>query len=204
MNVADILAKRRPLERRVRLLLDGSVNAELEDLRREIRQQKTREVLNPQGLATTVPELERRLNELTLKADEAAAIFTFRAIARVQLEELKRTYPPTEDQWERYREQVKANIFSQAPEFDWTELAPALISACCVDPAMNAQDAANLWDQLSDGEAAELFAAAWSVNAQTTSRPFYGTGTVTTPTSGPDSTTAQNGESPSPFSVDGS
>ncbi|MDP9144531.1 MAG: hypothetical protein M3N43_07520 [Actinomycetota bacterium] len=203
-SVSDILARRRPLEKRVRLLLDGTANAELEDLRRQIKVTKTREAVNSPGLATKVPELERRLTELALQAEEASAEFTFQAISRAALEELKRKHPPTAGQWERYREQVRANMFVQAPDFDWSGLAPALLAACATQPTMTVDEAARLWDELSDGEAAQLFEAAWSVNEQTSSRPFSGTDTAMTPNSGPDSTTPQSEESPSLSLAEGS
>ena len=204
MTVADILARRRPLEKRVRLLLDGSLAAQMDETRREIRQAKARESLSGGGLASTLPELERQLAELALAADDSSAAFTFRAIPRARLEDLKRRHPPSAEQWEKFREEQKGNIFAQAPQFDWVGLAPDLIAASCSEPAMTVEEARRLWDELSDGEAAQLFEAAWSVNEQATARPFSGTGTDTTPTSGPSSTTPQREESPSLSLADGS
>lgn len=203
-TVADILAKRRPLEKRVRLLLDGAANAELEDLRREIQSTKARETVNHPGLDSKVPELERRLVDRTLQAEEAAAVFTFRAIPRPAFEDITTRHPPSEEQWALYRDTVRINFVANAPDCDYDAAAPELIAASCAEPQLTVAEAAELWSGLSVGEARTLFNAAWSVNQQATSRPFYGTGTDTTLTSGPDSTMSQNGESPSPSSVEGS
>lgn len=202
--VSDLLARRKPVQQKVRLLLDGSLAVQIDDLRREIRQTKAADVRRGSPLDTAVPELERRLEELVSQADAEAAEFTFQAVGRAKLEELKRLYPPTDEQWERFREQVKGNLFAQAPEFDWAGLAPALIASCCVEPEMTEADAARLWDELSDGEAAQLFQAAWAVNETSSPRPFFGTATDTTPSSGPDSTTPRNGGSPSLSLAEGS
>jgi hypothetical protein len=155
-------------------------------------------------LASPIPQLQQRLAELTIKADEAATVFTFQALGRRAFEDLKLAYPPTEEQWERYRERVTAAYWVPAPEFEEVTFAPALIAACCIDPKMTLAEAQQLWDELSDGEAAILYAKALEVNEEASSRPFSGTGTDTTRNSGPDSTTPQNGEYPSLSSAAGS
>jgi hypothetical protein len=117
-------------------------------------------------------ELEARLAEVTSQVEEATSEFEFQAISRSELDSLKAAFPPSEDQWERYRTQVRANPLLQAPDFDPEAVAPALLAACCVDPALSESDAQLLWDSLSDGEAATLFEAAWSVNVEASTRPL--------------------------------
>lgn len=194
--VKQLLAKRKPSRQTVRLLLDGTLADQIEAARHQLKVAKAADQVDPRGLASRAAPLEVRLAELRLEAEEASTAFTFEALGRVRFQELKREYPPTEEQWERYRERVKAAWWAPAPEFEELTFAPALIATCCVDPAMTIEDAQALWDELSDGEAAALYAAALAVNEEVTSRPFSGTDTVTTPSSGPDSTTQQNGESP--------
>ena len=110
--------------------------------------------------------------------------FMFQAISRAELEGLKAKFPPTEDQWSRYREAVRANPFLSPPEFDPVAMAPILLAACAVDPQMTADEAQRLWDTVSDGEAARLFEAALAVCAEAPLAPLPEPGTVTTDGSG--------------------
>jgi seryl-tRNA synthetase len=208
-DVASIIARRKPRRTTIRLLLDGELDTRLEQLRTQIRRAKQREAADPQGLASTVPQLEAELARLTVEADEATTEFTFQAIPRTALEDLRRNHPPTEEQWQRYKESVNempvlVAMQQSPPEFDWLSMAPALLAACAVEPKMTRDEAQMLWDELSDAEAAQLFNAAWGVNEQAATRPFSGTDTATTPNFGPDSTTPQNGESPSLSLAEGS
>jgi hypothetical protein len=164
-TVADILAARKPKRRRVRLLLDGVLSSELERTRREVALSSTLDKSDQN-------DLDARLTELTSQADEASKEFEFQAISRAELERLKSEFPPSEDQWDRYKTQVRANPLLSAPDFDPEALAPVLMAACCVDPVMTRAEAEQVWDSLSDGEAAVLFEAAWSVNQEATTRPL--------------------------------
>lgn len=210
MKATELLGRYKPAERTVRILLDGSLLSELESARQEVRRTQRQEMSNPQGLATKVPELENKVAELEEQADDQTVELVVRAIPGTKFDELKRLHQPTEEQWERYREQAKGSpMFAVAPEFDPDGLAPDLIGLSVVsvdgEPVdWDATDGRTLWDGLHDGARADLLEAAWSVNRQGSSRPFSGTGTDTTPSSGPGSTTQQNGESPSPSSVEGS
>ena len=203
-TVQELLARRKPARQTVRLLLDGTLSSQVDEVRRQLKLAKAADIADPQGLASRAAPLEVKLNELQIEAEEASTAFTFQALGRARFEEVKRLHPPTEDQWERYRERVKAAWWVTAPEFHELTFAPALIAACCVEPAMTIEDAQALWDELSDGEAAALYTAALAVNEEVTNRPFSGTDTDTTPNTGPDSTTPQSGESPSLSLAEGS
>jgi hypothetical protein len=72
------------------------------------------------------------------------------------------------------------------------------LSVCAVDGEeveWSEADGDELWNTLHDGARADLLEAAWEVNKQRSGRPFSGTGTATTPSSGPASTTPQSTES---------
>lgn len=210
MKVADFLGRYKPAERTVRILLDGSLASELDRARRNVKTQETKEKRNPQGLATSVPALEEKVAELEAQAEEATVDVTLQAIPGVQFDQLKLAHPPTEEQWEYYREQAKASpMFARPPEFDPEGLAPKLIGLSIVavdgDPVeWSEADGKELWETLHDGARADLLEAAWQVNGQRGNRPFSGTGSDATPNSGPESNTQSSGESPSPPSAEGS
>lgn len=204
-SVSEILAARRPPERKLRLVLDGGLAARVADLEARVRQARLEDALTGGGLSDRAPAIERELTEARAMLDESAAEFTFQAIGRVRLAEITSRFPPTQAQWDRHRQEAAINPFTSAPpDYDYESLAPEVIAASCVDPAMTVEEARRLWDELSDGQAAALFEAAWAVNNEVSNRPTSGTDTDTTPSFGPESTTPPNGGSPSASSRAGS
>jgi hypothetical protein len=201
MKVSDVLGRYKPAERTVRLLLDGSLVAELDRARKAVRDAVREEARNPQGLRTTVPDLEAKVAELERRADGATVEFTIRAVSGAKYDALKQAFPPTEAQWAEYREEAKASpMFARPPTVDADALAPALVGLSIVavdgeEVDWDEADGAELWGTLHDGARADLLDAVWEVNGQRGARPFSGTGTDTTPSSGPESTTPASTES---------
>ena len=210
MKVSDFLGRYKPAERTVRVLLDGSLLTELERARQQVAKKVRQEERSHPGLASEVPALEARVAALESEAEEATIAVTLRAMPGAKFDALALAHPPTEAQWDQYREQAKAfPLFAQPPEVDAVGMAPALIALSVVavdgEPTeWSEHDGAALWETLHDGVRADLLEAAWEVNKQRSGRPFSGTGTDTTPSSGPGSTTQPNGESLSLSSADGS
>jgi hypothetical protein len=201
MKVAEFLGKYKPSERTVRILMDGSLASELDRARQAVRRQQKVESADDPGLATKVPDLEAKVKAVEEAADQATVEVTVRAVPGDKFDALKLAHPPTEAQWGSYREQAKASpLFAAAPEFDPDGLAPSLIALSVVavdgEPVeWSESDGVELWSTLHDGARADLLTAAWEVNAQGSSRPFSGTGSDTTPNSGPESNMQQNTES---------
>lgn len=210
MRASDLLSRYKPAERTVRLLLDGSLGVELDELRAERRKVARVEATQPAGLKTQLPDIDRKLREVEERAEAATVVITLRAVPGVKFDEVKLAHPPTESQWETYRERAKATpLFASPPEVDPIGMAPALIGLSVVavdgEPVeWDEREGLELWEGLHDGARADLLDAAWDVNGQSANRPFSGTGTDTTPISGPESTTQPNEESPSRSSVEGS
>lgn len=194
-SVADILAARKPATRTARLVLDGEKAAELAGLRARLNTAKVRDRLNGGSLDAESPELERRIAELETEMESTAATFTFKAVGRRRLDEITNRFPPSQEQWERFRDSAKVNPFVSPPEFDMYAAAPEVLAAAAVSPTMTVEEAQLLWDELSDGEAGALWTAAWGVQMEATSRPTFGTGIDETANTGPGSTTPLNGES---------
>ena len=194
-SAADILAARKPATRQARLVLDGDRSAEIAQLRSRLQAAKVRDGLNGDSLQAEAPELSRRLAELEAEVEASAQTFTFKAVGRRKLEDITRAFPPSAAQWERFREAAKSSLTASPPEFDMNAAAAAVLSAASVDPVLSVDEAQRLWDELSDGEAAVLWRAAWGVQMQATSRPTFGTGTDETANTGPVSTSPANVES---------
>lgn len=209
-TVSEILARAKPRTREVRVNLDGELLGRIDDLSDLISAARRRDMLAGGGLTAEAPALEVERAQAEQTAAETTTVFSLKAVPGQIFDDLKRRYPPTEDQWKAYREEAAASpIFARAPEFDYDQVIPRLIglSVTAVDGtevAWSEDDGLALWNGLSDGARADLGNGAWQVNNKSSIRPTSGTGTDTTPNSGPESTTPADGASPTPSSVDGS
>lgn len=206
MNLADLTVK--PMETETRLILDGALVSRIDRLREELKQARRRDAAAGGGLADEAPELERRLRKLELEADERTTTFKFRGIGRGEFEKLIAKHPPTETQWAEWREIAKAVPYYRPPEYDHVGLSLVLVAACCFDPVGSVEEWKRWRDgedpkrRFSDGQWAELYGSALKVNTEASVRPSYGTGIDVTPSTGPDSTTPPDKESPSQSSTD--
>lgn len=180
-KVAEILAGRKPRQKTIRLILDGATTDELERARTELRDarrlDKEAEEKGSETLSTAslVPDAERTYKEIEAKVLDESAVFHFKAISRKKLAKIRAEWPPTEEQWEIYRERAKANPLVQPPSFDSDGIAPQLIEAAMVDPNLTLEEATELWNELSDGEAAQIYDAAWEVSMEAASIPLSAT-----------------------------
>lgn len=181
-KVSEILARRKPRTKSIRLILDGAATDELERARAELtnakREDKETEDEGTGTLATgsLTPDAERRYKEIEAKILEDAQIFTFKAIGRKKLSRIRAEHPPSAEQWTIYKERSKANPLVQPPTFDPDGIAPQLIEAALVDPELSLEEATELWDELSDGEAAQIYDAAWEVCMEAATIPLSATG----------------------------
>jgi len=205
-SVAEVLAARKPRKKSVRLVLDGQSHAELELARNELKNLRLRERVDgkDETLASQIPGLERKIQELEADLITNAPLFTFQAIGRRKLDEIRSEHPPTEEQWDLYRERSKVNPMVNAPSFDPQGLAPKLLAASALDPPMSIEEASELWDSLSDGESAQLYEAAWSVNMEAASVPLSASDIAAIGSSGGNSITQRVAESLGLPSQDGS
>jgi len=197
-KVSDLLAARKPRSKTVRLVLDGGSTVALDLLKNELSNLKLQERVNgrDETLGSQIPLKERQILELEAEIMKSAVEFTFHAIGRGRLEELKAKFPPTAEQWDVYREQAAANpLMAAVPRFDPEGMAAEFLAACAVDPVMTVEEAGALWDGLSDGEAAQLWEAAWTVNAEAATVPLSATGIDGTGSSDARSTTRRVVES---------
>ncbi len=180
-KVSEILGKRTPRSKTIRLLLDGAAQDELERARTELRNAKRLDKEADESgtgtlaTASLVPDAEKRYAEIEGSILEDSAIFTFKAVSRRKLREIREEHPPTAEQWDIYRERAKANPLVQPPTFDPDGIAPQLIEAALVEPELTLEEATELWDELSDGEAAQIYDASWEVSMEAASIPLSAT-----------------------------
>lgn len=203
VSVSEVVAKTKPRTREVPINLDGDLLGRIDNLADEAKTVAAAEVVAGPDLASKAPGMLRELATLRAQADADVTVFSLTAVAGEIFDDLRQRYPPTEQQWVRYREEAQAAPFiTNAPEIDYAEVLPRLtgLSVTAIDgepTTWTEDDGLELWRKLTDGARADLGDAAWTLNNRGSLRPTFGTGTDETPPSGPESTTQQNGESPS-------
>ena len=207
LKVGDVLARYKPAERLVRVIMDGTLQSEQDDALLRLKQARSGE----EGLRSGVPAVEAELADIEARAEEATVTFKVAAIPSKDFDRLKFENPPTEADWKRYRETQQANpslaLIGQiaAPEFNFDAFMSKLIGLSIVEVdgvevEWDESDGAELWKTLHDGARSTLANAVWGVNGNKSSRPLSETATGTTSNSGSGSTTPANTQSPTPGS----
>ena len=210
ITTGDLLAKVKARTKTVRINFDGELMGKLDDLHEEVVRAIAEDTVAGEGLGDKAPALSKELAQLTLEANKTATVFLLRTIPGEDFDDLKRRCPPTEEEWARYKKAVEAapmtaSLTLPTPEFAFADLIPRLIGLSVVEVDGDAvswdeEDGLDLWAGLYDGARADLGDAAWKLNNKSSLRPISGIGTDMTPSSDPESTTRQNGASPSPSS----
>jgi hypothetical protein len=209
MKVGDVLARYKPAERSIRVLMDGSIQSEMDEATRRLRQARRDEA----GLRSDVPAIEEELAKLEVRAEEASVTFKVSAIPGKDFDRLKYENPPTEKDWQRYRETQQANPSLAlmghigAPEFNFETFMSKLIGLSITEVDgeevdWSEDDGVELWESLHDGARSTLADAVWEVNGDKSSRPLSETVTDMTKSSANGSTTPPNTESPTPSTSD--
>ena len=206
-TATELLAKAKARTKTVRINFDGELMGNIDDLQEELARAIAEDTLAGLSLGDKGPGLATQLQELTLEANETATVFLMRTIPGEDFDDLKRRCPPTEDEWERYKRAVEAapmtaSLTLPTPEFGADELLPRLIGLSVVEVdgepvSWGEKDGLELWAGLYDGARADLGDAAWKLNNKSSIRPISGIDIDVTPSFDPESTTRQNGASPS-------
>jgi hypothetical protein len=160
-----LLAAAKLPERTVDVCLRGDLTAEFEQAERRLEVEERNADVSLDG-GGRVGELAERIEALRAQMREHTHTFRLRALPRPQFRALVGEHPPREDDGEIIAADrilgVNAETF-----FD------ALIRACVVDPALDADDWRVLLDEkLTDNQFDALAGAAWGVNRSDVDVPF--------------------------------
>jgi hypothetical protein len=162
-----LIGKKKPLTKRVPVVLDPDAAEEYEEARRAADLAHARVQVRPED-----PESHAKLLEADaalaalrdrLEDEEAVVYFTFRGIGRAAYEKLVDLHPPTAEQ----RTKAKAGGLG---DIAWNHdtLPPALVAACLIDPQLTDDQVLQLWNDpdWNQAELAQLLNAAIEVNGQ--------------------------------------
>lgn len=163
-----LIGKKKPLQKKVAVVLDPDLAEAYEEARRAADLAHARVQVRPEDseAAAQLLEADAALQQLRERLmDEGAVVqFHFRGIGRAAYEKLVDMHPATAEQ------RMKAKAGGLGDQLAWNPetLPPALVSACCTEPAMTVDQAMQLWNDPNWGQAelGQLVAAAVEVNGQ--------------------------------------
>jgi len=168
LDMAAIIAKKKPVTKRVKIQLDGDIAneiASLEDHLNEARRYDRRH-----NEADTAPAIEKEMDALLDRAKQTEREFVFVSIGRVKYDELVQQHPPTSDQ-------KKAG-----GQFNSDTFPPALIAAAAIDPKISIDQAELIFNggEWNAAELLRMFYAALEANTETADTPLSRNGSGST------------------------
>lgn len=155
-DIKALLAKAKPRERTVKVMLDGALAGEIERL--EAKLAEVSEDWQPSDLTEQHPgrALSEQIAKLRGQARESEAEFVLRNIGDEAYSSLMAAHPSE-----------NAEL-----DFDSVTFPRALVAASCVDPVMTEDDAKALFEVITQGQIKDLFDAAWDVHNSSGLAPF--------------------------------
>lgn len=168
-TISDILRDKKPNTKTVDIVLDSDLAGEIQFKEQELAQMRMKK---GRSLADGVGPLETELDALYESAADIAVTFTFTDCGRKPFEELLMAHPPTKDQ----KDHVAATG-GGILEFNIHTFPPALLALTASDPEMSLEEATEIFDTWSSGDAEALFSTALLVCKERTSVPLSRSGT---------------------------
>lgn len=155
-DFSDILKRAKPREKSVFQCLAGDEAAEVERLERELA--SLPEAWRSDSLAAKDPAeaIRKKIEAARARMRKAEVEFKFRALGDKAWSDLVAAHPSK----------------NKHEAWDPETFPKALLSVCCVDPVMTADQVGELFEVLNEGQRGELVQAAYDVNAEATSIPF--------------------------------
>jgi hypothetical protein len=168
-GIQELLAEIEPVTSTARVLLRQSLQERHDALDAELmRVLREDAVANREPLA---PAIEAELEELEAEMESASRVFKFRALSRLEWQEIVAKHPPSK---ETRRTDPRAEV-------DDRKFWPEAIAASCVDPKMTIEDAHKLqsgW-KTDDGEQRPgLNDAQWNLLVEGCAKANRGGGTL--------------------------
>ncbi|MGW1160360.1 hypothetical protein ACWD48_19510 [Streptomyces sp. NPDC002519] len=155
-DISELLASASPRDTTVRVCLAGDAAGELEALEQELGELGEWQPTSL-GQANPAYELQERLEAARRRVREASVEFKFRALGHRAYSNLLAVHPAPEGSKEPY---------------DAATFLPAVLAACCIEPALTPAQVDRLLDVVNDGTARTLFAKALAVNEEPSPIPF--------------------------------
>ena len=153
MDIAEVLKRANTPEEFVDVCLDANLRAQHRSMEKQL--QEAHRETGKSGDARR-RELAEQIRDLEGRMQAATVTFHIRGLSAYDRDEWLAAHPPREGKQEA---------------FNPVAGEPALVAACCVDPQMSAEDAAELRKKLG-GDWDRLAKAAWDASTEGSSVPF--------------------------------
>ena len=167
----DILNAKKPNTRTIDIILDSDLALEIQMKTLELEQAKARSK-GKKSLAEGTGSLEKELDELFEKAADTVATFTFQDMGRKSFDALLVAHQPTVKEKKTVADQGGGIL-----EYSQETFPPALIAATAIDPVITLEEAEQIYNTWSSGDAEILFTAAILVCKERASFPLSRNGT---------------------------
>ncbi|MCC5574473.1 hypothetical protein IMZ11_02305 [Microtetraspora sp. AC03309] len=147
-------------EKTVPLCLRGDLQAEYEELERQLKAAKARRGGTLSGSGDDVKALEEQVKALKEQMADSTVVFTLRGVTRSKWSNLKAEHAPRDE------DQVKGI------DYHGEEFPVAAVQACLIDPALTIKEVEQLVDEVfTQGQWDALFWQTWILNQGTVEVP---------------------------------
>jgi hypothetical protein len=169
-SLDDIIARKRPTELKVVIALTPEVGYRLAEAQQKVEGARRAQLLIKSDEAElSLAEAEAELEAVKEEVMEDCAEFVFHSIGRQAFEDLRDAHVPTPKQKDKAKKlATQLGLGTRGGQIGWNveTFPPALISACCVSPEMEFEEATELWNSevFNEAETGQLFQAALQVN----------------------------------------
>ncbi|CAM5681243.1 MULTISPECIES: hypothetical protein [Streptomyces] len=155
-DITEIIKRAKPREKTVPLYLAGDEAAEVERLEAELAGLSG--TWQPDSLGAKHPgeKLAKQIAAARERLKKSKVDFRLRSLGRLAYSDLVAAHPSKD----------KNQLWDPAT------FPQALLAECCIEPVMSAEQVAELFEVLNEGQRTELCQAAYDVNAEATSVPF--------------------------------
>jgi hypothetical protein len=190
-SFADIKAMKKPNEVSVELILDPELTRTLTELERRLITEKRRD--ERENRAAKAPAIQKEIDALADKVEEAKVEFTFKDPGRQKFDELVEACPPTDDDKKRAKDSGDV-----PPSWSPEKFVPGVLALASFDPDLTLDDAVEIYDKWGRGDVEALFNTALQTCLEQASVPFTRKDTDAILASVQNLITQQNEESPTP------
>lgn len=192
LDIDDVIARAKLPEKTLALCLRGDLQAEWEDLERQLKAEQDDPSDDSLGGNVKARDLAERMEAIGQEMAESQIVFRFRGLSRKAYSDLCAKHKAGEDDT------------ASVDGLNWKTYPTALIAACATDPVMTVEQAEKLSDTVTDVQWDQLFEVALSVNRGQVSVPFSLAASAIAASTGPSSKRPEPGASQGQDSLDAS
>jgi hypothetical protein len=161
VDIDEVIASAKLPEKTLPLCLRGDLQAEWEDLERQLKEAEDADDAPVLAGNAAARELAEQMEKLERSMREHEVVFRFRGLSSKKYSDLLVAHKAADDQQDE-----------AVDGLNWDTYPTALIAACAIDPKMTLEQAERLNDAVTHRQWDDLFATALACNRNQVSIPF--------------------------------